>query len=76
MSKEFDPLTDALMAAANELVWEHGRCLGDDGEWMPPPDGLFINTFKRHVAPLLDLAALKRARIDALKAELAALESD
>jgi len=75
MSKEFDPLTDALMAAAGEMV-NDGWALGDGGEFIPSPDGLFITTIRRHVSPLLDMAALKRARIDALKAELAALESD
>ena len=73
-----EPLVDALLAAADELMGK-GWTLDDEGVGARPvPEGEFIQVVARHVAPLLEtlMDTWRAGRIAALRAELAALENE
>ena len=75
MSKE--QLTAAIAAAGEELQDKHGWALDDDNE-KPVMETLFAEVLMKHFEPALDPRAAeaeRRARIAALRAELAELES-
>lgn len=70
-----DALTEALMNAGRELAKDYGWCFENGTPTPPTTDDPFIKVVTEHVAPLLNTAEWRSARIAALRAELAALES-
>ena len=70
-----DDLTKALMAAGEELAREHAWCFDGDPGCPPTEDNPFVEVTRKHVAPMVDAEGWRTARIAALKAELALLES-
>ena len=70
-----EDLRKAIEAAGTELRDVHGWALdSDDG---PVSESLFARVVFKHIAPLIDPAAMetaRKARIAALRAELEALE--
>lgn len=71
-----EQLVDAIVSAVNDMVRTHAYAFRDDGY-----DGtidresgsVIVSVMHKHIAPLLG-EGHKKARIAALKAELAALE--
>jgi hypothetical protein len=70
-----DELTKAIIAAGDELEKEHGWDVWEDYVGSPKSDGTFCTVIRKNLMPLIDMDALKAAKIKALRAELAALES-
>jgi hypothetical protein len=69
-------LLAALIAAADELYKSHGWTLDDEAMGnQPEPDGEFVTVLAKHIAPLLDPEERKRARVAALRAEIAQIEA-
>jgi len=69
-----DELTKAIISAGKELRDEYDWGVTDDGEkGDPEPDGIFVTTLRKHLAPLVG-DGWKQARIMALKEELRQLE--
>lgn len=73
-----DELKKAIEAAGEELVYAHCWSLDED-EDKPIAETLFSRVVLKHLSPLLapgEMAAARKAKIAALRAELAALEAD
>lgn len=71
-----DALTEALLKAGEELAKEYAWCFeGGDPGVPPTPKDPFVTVLTKHVAPLLQTEEWRAARIAALRAELATLES-
>ena len=72
---KMDDLTKALMAAGEELALEYEWCFDGDPGCPPRDDNPFITVVRKYVEPMVDVDGWRSARIAALKAELALLES-
>lgn len=71
-----DELTKAIIAAGDELTKKHDWSVDDNGNGCSAePDGKFCTVLRKHLLPLVNVSAFKTAKIQALRAELAALES-
>lgn len=71
-----EDLRKAIEAAGKELRDVHGWTLDSDDDG-PVSESLFARVVFKHIAPLIDPAAMeaaRKARIAALRAELEALE--
>jgi len=68
-----DILKQAIIAAGHELIENHGWSIEDDKGKNVPEDGEFVNVLYDHIINLLDMEAVKQARIKALQEELASL---
>lgn len=66
-----DALVEAIIDAGTELGTEHGWCFEDESG-APTKDDYFTKIMLKHLRPLLG-DGYKKARIAALKAELASL---
>lgn len=70
-----DDLTNALMAAGEELARDYAWCFDGDPGSPPLIDNPFIVVVRKHVEPMVNADGWRASRIAALKAELAVLES-
>lgn len=73
-----EELKKAIQAAGEELRDTYEWGLDDDDDRKPVIETLFAQVVLKHVAPVIDPAAVetaRKAKIAALRAELAALES-
>ena len=73
-----DDLLNAIVKAGRELMHEHAWDCSDEGTGMEAdvtPEGIFAQTIAKHVAPMMDVEGWKKAKVAALRAEIASLES-
>lgn len=72
-------ISSAIKAAAKELEEDHSWYFGDDGGSFQKgnfEDTEFFQIFAKHLSSVIDMEVLRKARIAALKEELAVLEKE